>query len=154
MGVYAQGKFTKIAGTLIRIEKVVDAFRIVSRGFYNFPIFYFESYIFVSETLLIGRRVIGNAATHGILYRGGVDFSVRDVHSAVALDGADTFDGEGEICSRPQDLDLVRPVHQFHQRVHSTAHLPIVDGGDVIPASCAMEALGYLSTAHLVWSIK
>ena len=71
-------------------------------------------------------------AVDAVAHGGGEDFAVGDVDLAVAGDGGDALDAEGQIgVARALEPDLVRLLHQLLQRLHRPAHLRVVQRADV-----------------------
>ena len=63
----------------------------------------FKYDVFVSEAHFLRWSVVGNDTVHGVFDRSCVNFAVRNVAFAGALDGGHALDGEGEVGAGADD---------------------------------------------------
>src|ERR1044071_10455995 len=54
------------------------------------------------------------------------NLAIRNIASAFAHFGADTFDAECQFCARPLDTNRIGPLHAPMQRQHRAGHAPII----------------------------
>ena len=130
-GVDPDGELPDVAGAVICIEDVIDFFCIVGGGADDFAILEFQNDGFVSKSLVDSRCVIRDCAINRGFDGSGIDLAVGKVHGAVALDGADAFDREGEIGAWAQETDFVCGFHQGAQGIHGGGQLGVVHGADL-----------------------
>ena len=76
--------------------------------------------------LIEAGRVVLHNAVHAVAHGRGVDFPIRNIELAVALDGVHPGNGEAQIRPRSYDMHLVGAFHAGSQRVHGAAHLVII----------------------------
>ena len=129
--IYSDSEFSEIASPFVCIQQSVYPVGIVGSSFDYLTVFYFKLYILVGETLLLREGVVAYSSVHGFSDRSSIDFAVGNISEAVAFDSGNIFDRESQVCSGSLDVDSVCAVHQIHQRIHSLAHLLVIESADI-----------------------
>ena len=131
IGVHADGKLAHIAGACVHIQHLVDPVGVVGGRLHDLAVFKGQAHVFKGKALIQGRCIIGNRAVDGILHRRRVHLAVRDIQVACAGDGRDTLDGEGQVCARAHQTNLVGALHESCQRFHGLCHLAVIQGAHI-----------------------
>ena len=112
VGIHAKGKFPYIAGPSIPVEYLVDPLGVVAGGFHDLALPEGEGDVFIGEAFQHGRGIVPDGPLDAALDRRGINLPIRDVHVSCALDGRNPLDGEAQVRTRADDMDLIRTIHE------------------------------------------
>ncbi|MNN66743.1 hypothetical protein D3C81_1823350 [compost metagenome] len=88
----ADGKFTDMSCTLIRIQNIVQALRIIACCLNDFPVLKGEFDVLKSNPIVQCRGIVADRSVDRIANRGTVNFTVRNIFLARAFFRSDSFD--------------------------------------------------------------
>ena len=131
VGIHSDGELTHEPGAFVGVEDLVELLVITPRGLHDLPVLKFKGDPLEGCPLVDGRGVEGNGAVHRVLYGCGKDLSIRNVQLSGTLHDWNAFNGEFQICSRADDVDLIGSLHDLLQRVHGFVHGGVVQSADV-----------------------
>lgn len=111
-GIHSEGELADVAGVFIRVKDVIESILIaIAMSLYDFSIAEGKGNTVKGDALINGGSRVVKGTVHRISDGGGENLAIRDVHLASTRNSWHSFDREGQIGARADDVYAVSMHH-------------------------------------------